>query len=171
MSLLSQPQHWVQRRTIRSTPVDPICCKHPPTCQRRRLVAQIVVASEGLISVPKATREVGVDTPSRKNNTISKREHRAAKGLVIVDEKTVSFFATVVASTGSNRVSTVVAASIEHSSASSLSNPPSNTTTRNARQTVGTPEAIRRSLPISDPPPKKANYQTIEPRWRGQDVS
>jgi len=93
---------------------------------KERLAVQIVAASERLISVPKAMREVGFDTPSRKNNAISKRVCRAAKRLVIVDEKTVSSSATVVASTPSKGVSTVVAASIKKSSVFSLSNPPSN---------------------------------------------
>jgi len=120
--------------------------------EKEWLAVQIVAASEGIISVPKAMKEVGFDTPTRKNTTISKRVYRTSKNMVVVKEKPGSAGSISIPST---RVATVVGASV-NSSVSSLSNPPSNRARgRATRQSIDTPESIKRTLPLADPPPKK----------------
>ena len=129
---------------------------------KERLAAQIVAASEGLISVPKAMKQVGFDTPTRKNNTISKRVYRTSKRMVVVDEKTVPSSASASASVSTPRacVTSVVAGSLENSSVSSLSNPPSGKATRrrNTPESFATPNSP--TLPLPDVPSKKRRRTT-----------
>jgi len=122
---------------------------------KERLAAQMVAASEGLVSVPQAMKQVGFDTPSRKNRTITKRVLRQSKNFVIVDEKKVS--RTSAASSGSMAASvlenptTTRTNVLETASLSSLSNPPSNSssaTRLSASQADAA--AVKRSLAIDD---------------------
>jgi len=58
--------------------------------EKERLAMQIVAACEGIISVPKAMKQVGFNAPTRKNTTISKRVHRTSKNMAVVKEKPCS---------------------------------------------------------------------------------
>jgi len=54
---------------------------------KERIAAQLVSASEGLISVPQAMKLAKFPTPDRKNSTLIKRVYRKSKNLVVVDQK------------------------------------------------------------------------------------
>jgi len=57
---------------------------------KERIAAQLVTASEGLISVPQAMKAARFPTPDRKNSTLIKRVWRKSKDLVVVDQKSRS---------------------------------------------------------------------------------
>jgi len=57
---------------------------------KERIAAQLVTASEGLISVPQAMKAAGFPTPDRKNSTLIKIVWRKSKDLVVVDQKSRS---------------------------------------------------------------------------------
>ena len=47
--------------------------------EKERLAARTVASSDGEISIPAAMKIAGINTPSRKNNTIYRRVHRESK--------------------------------------------------------------------------------------------
>jgi len=57
---------------------------------RERLAAQVVAASEGLITVPRAMKTAWMQTPDRKNPSAQKRVYRQAKNLVVVDHPSIA---------------------------------------------------------------------------------
>ena len=56
---------------------------------KERIAAQIVAASEGLISVPKAMKIAEIATPQRSNDSVRKRVYRESKDLAVVSKKAV----------------------------------------------------------------------------------
>ena len=55
--------------------------------EKEKLAAKIVASSDGEISIPEAMKKVGINTPTRKNNTMYRRVHRESKRLEKVFEK------------------------------------------------------------------------------------
>jgi len=54
---------------------------------KERIAAQLVTASEGLISVPQAMKLADFPTPDRRNSTLIKRVYKKSKNLIVVNQK------------------------------------------------------------------------------------
>ena len=119
---------------------------------RERLAAQIVAASEGLISVPQAMKTARMHTPDRKNPSVQKRVYRQAKNLVVVNHRSIG---TSVASTPLSAEQQPPIGMTQHgtdtASVSSLSEPPTNSS-KETTNTATTEDAnqLKRTLPVID---------------------
>jgi len=136
---------------------------------KERIAAQLVTASEGLISVPQAMKAAGFPTPDRKNSTLIKIVWRKSKDLVVVDQKSRS--GDSASKTVSNKPQpariegqTVVG---DGQSISSLSEPPSgpSRTTTNSVP-IDDVNAVKRALV---PPPHKVVKRRRTSKQKHQD--
>ena len=133
---------------------------------RERLAAQIVAASEGLITVPQAMKTARMQTPDRKNPSVQNRVYRKSKSLVVVDQKSMSTPASASAlhETAMDFVNTQIdTAKNDNQSMSSLSEPPS--TGNSSRQTTNSApveeaDAVKRYLDVVDNSVKKKTRRT-----------
>jgi len=128
--------------------------------EMEQIAAQLVAASEGLMSVPSAMKTAGFSTPQRKNATLTKRACRKSKGLKVVYVKkptqTKTSSGTTTCTPAGNPSDEVAVDPAENASVSSLSNPPSNDSS-GAHQTLTATSAksVKRNLEADGSAEKK----------------
>jgi len=122
---------------------------------KEHIAAQLVAASEGLISVPKAMKTAGFPTPDRKNSSIIKRVHRKSKS-----QKSRASDATSKSDAADLVDLTTIAAPADGQSGSSLSEPasgPSRATTNSL--SIDDVNSVKRALGTP-------NNTVLVKRWR-----
>jgi len=139
-----------------------------------RLAAQIVAASEGLITVPQAMKTARMQTPDRKNPSVQKRVYRKAKSLVVVDQKSLSIGASTTAASvdildvANAQIDTNK--TIDNNSVSLLSEPPSNSSKQTTISAgVEDVNSVKRSLVVGggdDDSAKKKTRRTPKQKHR-----
>jgi len=115
--------------------------------EKEQIAAQLLAASEGLLSTAQAMKTCGMTSPQRSESR-KKRVYRKAKKIKCVglDDLTTTIAASASASTPRQLVMEPVPTSQEQHSVSSLSAPPSNSPSTSTNQGPAEQNELRRQL-------------------------